>query len=155
MQVVLTCLRQQRSIPGRRIVTAEVVRGLDYFAVPVGLWPVGLQLMRKALEVEKAVVKDILGQTCALALQAKPHNYSGSYSRRRRDMPFFGRFIIEKFDEQLGSYRVVSACSSLANGMCLPESLMDALVDAAKLERLNIEFKVARNELCVSIDQEG
>ena len=138
----LSCLQQRPHDPTDLPPAGTCIVALDYFAVPVQLWPAGLQLQHRATLVEKIAIKDIVAQLRDLALTDKPQYHTGPYCRQEQDAPFVGVYCIKGVDKEKDRFLIIAATSTKpAQSVRLPESLAKGVVEEAKLHRLQITFK--------------
>ena len=148
LQVVLGTYKHQACAPGQTFQAARVVQALDYFAVPVDLWPVGLQLLRRAqltaelwMERDDQAARTIVQQICNLALEGGPEDQPQPSWDQKYSRAFEGVYTIHRIDGKETVHRYRQQCSH-STGIVkdLLPSLRAAILKAGQPEHLHITF---------------
>ena len=132
----------------------QIIRGLYYFAIPVHLWPTGLQLVQRTLSKQQGkiqIAEDIVQQLCAHLLSANADYSFQPCSVRDAHAQGEHEFIVDECDCQSSKYRVVDNFPSRLDwrhyGLLMPASLEAAVIEAGHAEDLEIRFEYYENRL--------
>lgn len=135
VQVVLGSLKQQPCAPGQTFQKRTVVKALDYFGVPISLWPQGFQLMQRAETKLRATAEDIIKQISALAATShKPYGTDNGGT-----IQFCSQYSASQVNEDAGTYTIVE--HSGHSGISLSERVRKAVVELGRADHLDITFE--------------